>query len=172
MNISVGSIKACRSRSQKTPLASLKLHLYSTEAFISCTYHKTAICANIAAASGCLRLSMLHHHQPPHPTPRSHTVVERPSVFTPSLSEAPVIWHMQWMVGLRQWGLYACFCLLSVRRNQWLNYKEWCTEAAEVSCFAAEPCNENFTSKDECGASEQMVWFWILLFIGFHINSG
>ncbi len=165
MNISVGSIKACRSSSQRTRLASLKLHLYSAEAFISCTYHKTAISANIAAASDYTVCSSPSLSLSLSPSLPRVTVVERPSDFTPYLKPL----SFDTCKGCWDYGSGGCARALS-SVCQWLNYKEWCTEAAEVSCFAAEPCNENFTSKDERGANEQLVWFWILLFIGFHIN--
>lgn len=74
MNISLCSIKACRSGSHRTLLASLKLHLYSAGAFISCTYHKTAISANIAAARDRTVCSS--------PSP-GVTIAERPGNFTP-----------------------------------------------------------------------------------------
>lgn len=162
MNISVCSIKACRSRSQRTRLASLKLHLYSTEAFICCTYHKTAISANIAAASDRALRASLH--------PLRVIAAERQGDFTPSSKLLSFdTCKGSWDYGS---GGLCMLCLLYVRSTQWLNYKEWCTEAAEVSCFAAEPCNECFTSKADGGVKEQMVWFWILLFIGSHINPG
>lgn len=166
MNISVGSIKACRSRSQRALPASLKLHLYSAEAFISGAYHKTAISANMAAA----------RDKPP---PSTHlprvTVVERPRNFTPYLKPL----SFDTCEGCWDYGSGGYMHALSfsffffVRQENWLNYKEWCTEAAEVSCFAAEPCNETFTSKDcECGENEQMVWFSVLLFKGPRVNPG
>lgn len=101
MNISIGSIKACHKRSQRTWLASLKLHLYTVEPFISCTYHKTAISANIAAAIDyplCISPSL---------SPQSHSCW-KVGLFH-RLCEACVIWHMQRMLGLWWQGLYACF---------------------------------------------------------------
>ena len=159
MNISLGSIKACRSSSLRTLLASLKLHLYSAGAFISCTYHKTAISANTAAAHDAVCSS---------PSP-GVMAVERPGDFTPH----PKLLSFDTCKGCWDGGSGGCArAFLSVKRTLWLNYHEWCTEAAEVRCFAAEPCNEGFASRDECAANEQMAGVWILLFTGFHSNPG
>lgn len=109
------------------------------KALISRSYHWT----DVAAASVntvCTSLS-------PSLSPRSHTaVVERPGDFTPYLKLLPCdtckgCWDYDR-------ARLPVLCLLSVRRTRWLNYREWWTEAAEVSCFTAQACNENFTSKD------------------------
>ena len=103
MNVSVSSIKACRCRSQRSRLASLKLHLYDAEAFISRTYHKTAISANIAAARN------FSQRAPLHPSPPRVLAVERLGDFTPLFH----VWPVQRMLASRQWGLHTCsvFCV-------------------------------------------------------------
>lgn len=164
MIISFGSIKACHSITQRTRLASSKRHVYSTDAFISCTYQKTAISANIDAASDYTLFTSLR--LPPFPR-----VIVVGRAISHHIWSSCHLTHAK-DAGIIAMGAICMLCLMSVRRIEWLNYKEWCTEAAEVSCSAAEPCNETFTSKSECGAKKQMVCFWILLFICLLFNPG
>lgn len=54
------------------------------------------------------------------------------------------------MSGSQQQGSACRLCFLSLKRTWWLNYKERCSEAEEVSCVAAGPRNENLAWKDKC----------------------
>lgn len=156
MNISVGSIKARRSTSQRMQLASLRLHLYSAEAFISCTYHKAAIPANIAAASNrsCHQLSISLSLC----SPLESWLLKG---FTPyikllSFDTCKGCWDCS------SGGLCACF----VCHWQWLYNKDWWAAAAGVSCFGAETCNENWRLKmNRCYSLN-------LSSMGFCINPG
>lgn len=135
MNRSSCSIKACPCRSQRTP-------------FIGYTCRKAAISATVMAAL-----------ESESAAPESKGQGTSRLIWSP-----PCCDPIHRMSGSQHQGSVCRLCFLSLKGTWWLNYKERCSEAAEVSCVAAGPHNENLAWKDKCVVAEQMVWVWVFFF--------